>query len=143
MLFHLFDYKNLTSCIVLTPTLLCLHGQFIIEAVLGGKQGSIAIDDIMVYRSESDSCPAEKECTFQSSLCGLLPEPSTTETWARMTGMSKPASSSGPTADHTLGTDQGVHVMFQLQSASYKLEPSQPLVSEFHFRYNISFQSND
>ncbi|XP_075875933.1 MAM and LDL-receptor class A domain-containing protein 1 [Nelusetta ayraudi] len=88
--------------------------QFIIEAVLGGNQGSIAIDDIMVYRSESDSCPAEKECTFQSSLCGLLPEPSTTETWARMTGMSKPASSSGPTVDHTLGTDQGYYLSAQL-----------------------------
>lgn len=126
---------NLTGCVVLTVTFcFCLRGQFIIEAVLGGNQGSIAIDDIVVYRSESDSCPAERECTFQSSLCGLLPEPSTSETWARMTGMSKPTSSSGPTVDHTLGTDQGVHVVFQfqLQSVISTLEPSQPLVSEFH-----------
>lgn len=86
---------------------LYLYGQFIFEAVQGGNQGSIAIDDVTVYRSESDSCPAERECTFQTSLCGLLPEPSTPATWSRITALSKPANSSGPTADHTLGTDQG------------------------------------
>lgn len=90
-----------------TPSPLCLYVQFIFEAVQGGNQGSIAIDDVMVYRSESDSCPAEKECTFQTSLCGFLPELSTPKTWSRMTAVSKPADSSGPNADHTLETDQG------------------------------------
>lgn len=87
---------------------LCLCGQFILEAVTGGDQGSIAIDNIEVYRSETDSCPAERECTFQGSLCGLQPQPSANFTWARLSGESKPADSSGPTADHTLGTDQGL-----------------------------------
>lgn len=94
----------------------CLYDQFIFEAVQGGNEGSIAIDDVMVYRSESDSCPAERECTFQSSLCGFLPEPSTPNTWSRTTAISKPANSSGPNADHTLQTDQGMKVCFSFQS---------------------------
>ncbi|XP_070701014.1 MAM and LDL-receptor class A domain-containing protein 1 [Pempheris klunzingeri] len=90
--------------------------QFIIEAVVGGKQGSIAIDDIMVSSSENGSCPAEKECTFQGSLCGLLPQPSATFSWSRITGTSQPANSSGPANDHTLGTEQGYYLSAQLWS---------------------------
>lgn len=82
--------------------------QFIIEAVVGGTQGRIAIDDIMVHNSTSGSCPPERECTFQGSLCGLLPQPATSFSWKRITGASQPANSSGPASDHTLGTDQGL-----------------------------------
>lgn len=85
--------------------------QFIIEAVVGGKQGSIAIDNIIVYSSESGPCPAERECTFQGSLCGLLPLPSANFSWIRITGKSQPANSSGPATDHTLGTEQGVQLL--------------------------------
>ncbi|XP_028283475.1 MAM and LDL-receptor class A domain-containing protein 2 [Parambassis ranga] len=88
--------------------------QFIIEAVTGGKQGSISIDDIVV--SSSGSCPPERECTFQGSFCGLLPHPSTHFSWNRTTGASKPANSSGPTTDHTLGTQQGYYLSAQLWS---------------------------
>ncbi|KAK2822608.1 hypothetical protein Q5P01_022673 [Channa striata] len=90
--------------------------QFIIEAVVGGKQGSIAIDDITVYGSEGGTCPPEKECTFQGSLCGLLPHPSGNFTWRRITGTSQPDNSSGPATDHTLGTDQGYYLSAQLWS---------------------------
>ncbi|XP_074544676.1 MAM and LDL-receptor class A domain-containing protein 1 [Halichoeres trimaculatus] len=88
--------------------------QFIIEAVVGGHQGSIAIDDIKVTSSEDGSCPAERECTFQGSLCGLLPQPSADFTWSRITGASKPSNSSGPSTDHTLGTEQGYYLSAQL-----------------------------
>lgn len=81
--------------------------QFIIEAVVGGIQGSIAIDDITVSISETGSCPAERECTFQGSLCGLTPDPSASFAWSRITGTSQPANSSGPATDHTLGTELG------------------------------------
>ncbi|KAI3374795.1 hypothetical protein L3Q82_021349, partial [Scortum barcoo] len=90
--------------------------QFIIEAVVGGKQGSIAIDNIVVSSSETGSCPAERECTFQGSLCGLLPQLSANFSWSRVTGASRPANSSAPAADHTLGTDQGYYLSAQLWS---------------------------
>ncbi|KAK1879509.1 MAM and LDL-receptor class A domain containing protein 1 [Dissostichus eleginoides] len=90
--------------------------QFIIEAVVGGKQGSIAIDDLKVSSSETGSCPAERECTFQGSLCGMLPRPSADSSWSRSMGGSKPANISGPATDHTLGTEQGYYLSAQLWS---------------------------
>ncbi|KAJ0058915.1 hypothetical protein NL108_001155, partial [Boleophthalmus pectinirostris] len=78
--------------------------QFIIEAVLGGTQGSISIDDIVVSRVSSGSCPAERECTFQGSLCGLQSFGGLG--WSRVKGSVLPANAPGPEADHTLGTDQ-------------------------------------
>lgn len=85
--------------------------QFIIEAVVGGTQGSIAIDNVKVSSSETGSCPAERECTFQGSFCGLLPQLSADFSWSRITGTSQPANSSGPATDHTLGTDQGLKII--------------------------------
>lgn len=98
---------NLIFILKLTPQLTDILLQFIIEAVVGGDQGSIAIDDVVVHSSESGSCPAERECTFQGSLCGLMPSPSENFSWSRITGKFQPANSSGPVTDHTLGTDQG------------------------------------
>uniref|UniRef100_A0A3P8UAG2 MAM domain-containing protein n=1 Tax=Amphiprion percula TaxID=161767 RepID=A0A3P8UAG2_AMPPE len=86
---------------------------FIIEAELDGGQGSIAIDDIVVSNSESGSCPPERECTFQGSLCGLKFHPSADFSWNRTTGASQPANSSGPATDHTLGTEQGYYLSAQ------------------------------
>uniref|UniRef100_A0A8C7ZAE1 MAM domain-containing protein n=1 Tax=Oryzias sinensis TaxID=183150 RepID=A0A8C7ZAE1_9TELE len=88
--------------------------QFVIEAVVGGEQGYIAIDDIVVSGSVDGSCPPERECSFQGSLCGLLPQPSADFHWNRITGASQPANSSGPTADHTLGTEQGYYLSAEL-----------------------------
>ncbi|XP_047444387.1 MAM and LDL-receptor class A domain-containing protein 2 isoform X2 [Mugil cephalus] len=88
--------------------------QFIVEAVVGGVQGTIAIDDIVVSNSGSGSCPPERECTFQGSLCGLLPQPSAAFSWDRINGTSQPANSSGPVTDHTLGTEQGYYLSAQL-----------------------------
>lgn len=88
--------------------------QFIIEAVMGGKQGSISIGNIVVSSSVNGSCPAERECTFQGSLCGLQPQPSADFSWTRITGESQPANSSGPATDHTLGTEQGYYLSAQL-----------------------------
>lgn len=94
-----------------SSTLCCLETaavlQFIIEAVAGGVDGSISIRDIVVSSSVSGSCPAERECTFQGSLCGLQPQPSADFSWSRIKGESQPANSSGPATDHTLGTEQG------------------------------------
>uniref|UniRef100_A0A3Q2DQA7 MAM domain-containing protein n=1 Tax=Cyprinodon variegatus TaxID=28743 RepID=A0A3Q2DQA7_CYPVA len=73
-------------------------------------QGSIAIDDIKVFPSLNGLCPPERECTFQGSLCGMQPQPSADFSWNRITGMSQPANSSGPTKDHTLGTEQGYYL---------------------------------
>ncbi|XP_058498690.1 MAM and LDL-receptor class A domain-containing protein 2 isoform X1 [Solea solea] len=87
--------------------------QFIIEAVASGIQGSIAIDDIVVYSAANGSCLPEKECTFQGSLCGFQPQPSLT--WDRIRGTSLPANSSGPYTDHTLGTEQGYYLSAQLR----------------------------
>ncbi|XP_069014100.1 apical endosomal glycoprotein [Embiotoca jacksoni] len=87
-----------------------------IEAVVGGDQGSIAIDDIVVSSSADGSCPAERECTFQGSLCGLLPQQSANFSWSRVTGSSQPTNSSGPATDHTLGTEQGYYLSAQLWS---------------------------
>ncbi|XP_061879772.1 MAM and LDL-receptor class A domain-containing protein 1 isoform X1 [Entelurus aequoreus] len=87
--------------------------QFIIEAVVGGKQGTICIDDLVVSNS-GGSCPAERECTFQGSLCGLQPVPSADYSWQRATGASRPANSSGPGTDHTLETDHGYYLSAEL-----------------------------
>ncbi|KAM8838449.1 MAM and LDL-receptor class A domain-containing protein 2 isoform 2-T2 [Synchiropus picturatus] len=88
--------------------------QFIIEATGDGKQGSISIDDITVSSSETGSCPAERECSFQGSLCGLQHLDSSSFSWNRTAGASQPTNSSGPNADHTLGTDQGYYLSAQL-----------------------------
>ncbi|XP_055007320.1 MAM and LDL-receptor class A domain-containing protein 1 isoform X2 [Boleophthalmus pectinirostris] len=88
--------------------------QFIIEAVLGGTQGSISIDDIVVSRVSSGSCPAERECTFQGSLCGLQSFGGLG--WSRVKGSVLPANAPGPEADHTLGTDQGYYLSSELWS---------------------------
>ncbi|XP_069366962.1 MAM and LDL-receptor class A domain-containing protein 2 [Paralichthys olivaceus] len=89
--------------------------QFIIEAVVGGTQGSIALDDIVVSRTNG-SCAPERECTFQGSLCGLRPQPSADFSWSRIRGTSQPVNSSGPIVDHTLGTEQGYYLSAQLWS---------------------------
>ncbi|XP_037131957.1 MAM and LDL-receptor class A domain-containing protein 1 isoform X1 [Syngnathus acus] len=88
--------------------------QFIIEAVVGGEHGTISIDDIMVSTKETGSCPAERECTFQGSLCGLQPVPTADFGWSRINGTSQPANSSGPHTDHTLGTEHGCYLSAQL-----------------------------
>lgn len=87
--------------------------QFIFEAILGGTDGSIALDEVQVWSSINGSCPPERECTFQSSLCGLEPDPAADFPWVRITGM-QAAGSSSPSKDHTLGTDQGYYMSAQL-----------------------------
>ncbi|KAG9273992.1 MAM and LDL-receptor class A domain-containing protein 2-like [Astyanax mexicanus] len=87
--------------------------QFILEGVLGGTDGSIAIDDVQVSSSVNGSCPAERECTFESGLCGLQTEPAAQFPWIRTTG-EQTAGTTSPSADHTLGTDQGYYLSAQL-----------------------------
>ncbi|MCJ8731787.1 hypothetical protein PDJAM_G00203550 [Pangasius djambal] len=87
--------------------------QFIFEAILGGTDGSIALDEVQVWSSVNGSCPPERECTFQSSLCGLEPDPAADFPWVRITGM-QAAGSASPSKDHTLGTDQGYYLSAQL-----------------------------
>ncbi|XP_054624893.1 MAM and LDL-receptor class A domain-containing protein 1 [Dunckerocampus dactyliophorus] len=90
------------------------YSRFIIEAVVGGKQGTISIDDLVVYSRDNGSCPAERECTFQGSLCGMQPILSSDVSWNRTTGVSQPSNSSGPHTDHTLETDHGYYLSAQL-----------------------------
>ncbi|KAI4891478.1 hypothetical protein NFI96_023830, partial [Prochilodus magdalenae] len=87
--------------------------QFIFEGILGGTDGSIAIDDVQVWSSVNGSCPAEQECTFQSGLCGLQADPEAHFSWLRTTGELAIGSPS-PHMDHTLGTDQGYYLSAQL-----------------------------
>ncbi|KAJ8011341.1 hypothetical protein DPEC_G00057130 [Dallia pectoralis] len=87
--------------------------QFILEAVVVGKEGSIAIDDVVVGRSTDGSCPAERECTFQGSLCGLQVDTSGNFSWYRTTG-AMVENTSSPAVDHTLGTELGYYLSAQL-----------------------------
>ncbi|XP_077580663.1 MAM and LDL-receptor class A domain-containing protein 2 [Stigmatopora nigra] len=104
------------STVVLQDMSLIRYGTelFIIEAVVGGEQGTISIDDITVSCSENGSCPPERECTFQGSLCGLQHNSSSDFTWTRMNGASQPSNSSGPRVDHTLETEHGYYLSAQL-----------------------------
>ncbi|XP_041944947.1 MAM and LDL-receptor class A domain-containing protein 2 isoform X2 [Alosa sapidissima] len=87
--------------------------QFIFEATLGGTDGSIAIDDVDVSNGVDGSCPAERECTFQGSLCGLQRDSSADFTWVRTTASLSPNTSS-PAIDHTLGTAHGYYLSANL-----------------------------
>ncbi|XP_037401783.1 MAM and LDL-receptor class A domain-containing protein 1 isoform X2 [Pygocentrus nattereri] len=87
--------------------------QFIFEGILGGTDGSIAVDDVQVWSSVNGSCLDKRECTFQSGLCGLQPEPAAHFPWVRTTGQQAVGSANPPT-DHTLGTDQGYYLSAQL-----------------------------
>ncbi|KAI5627922.1 MAM and LDL-receptor class A domain-containing protein 1 [Silurus asotus] len=87
--------------------------QFIFEAILGGTDGSIALDEVQVSSSVNGKCPPERECTFQSSLCGLEHDLTADYPWVRTTGM-QAAGSTSPSKDHTLGTDQGYYLSAQL-----------------------------
>ncbi|XP_046883115.1 MAM and LDL-receptor class A domain-containing protein 1-like [Hypomesus transpacificus] len=87
--------------------------QFILEAVVGGRSGSIAIDDVEVFHSENASCPAEKECTFQGSLCGLQADLASDFPWSRTRG-AQTGNSPSPDTDHTLGTELGFYLSAQL-----------------------------
>lgn len=73
---------------------------------MGGRSGSIAIDDVEVFHSENASCPAEKECTFQGSLCGLQADLASDFPWSRTRG-AQTGNSPSPDTDHTLGTELG------------------------------------
>uniref|UniRef100_A0A4W4DPF1 MAM domain-containing protein n=1 Tax=Electrophorus electricus TaxID=8005 RepID=A0A4W4DPF1_ELEEL len=86
---------------------------FIFEAVSGGTDISVALDDVQVISSIDGSCPAESECTFQTSLCGLLPDPAAAFPWIRSTGQQAAASGS-PAVDHTLGTERGYYMSAQM-----------------------------
>lgn len=112
--------KSFIMTPILQLTKVCL--QFIVEAVVGGDQGSIAIDNIVVTSGESGSCPAERECTFQGSLCGLQRQDSSDFGWSRITATSQPANSSGPAADHTLGTEQGLGLNAAFRQFFWRIE---------------------
>ncbi|TRY97688.1 hypothetical protein DNTS_035488 [Danionella cerebrum] len=87
--------------------------QFIFEGTFGGTDGYMAIDDVQVSSSINGSCPVERECTFQSSLCGLSPDTSTDFTWIRSNGEVS-TSTPSPATDHTLGTSKGFYLSAQL-----------------------------
>lgn len=79
------------------------------EGILESSEGYIAIDDVQVSGSINGSCPAERECTFQGSLCGLSSDPTTDFTWIRTKGELSIGTPS-PATDHTLETDKGLNV---------------------------------
>ncbi|KAG7268280.1 hypothetical protein CRUP_036264 [Coryphaenoides rupestris] len=79
-----------------------------------------------VTTSVGGSCPAERECTFQSSLCGLKPQAhpdlssrAPSHAWdlseaTQPTRGPQPDNSSSPASDHTLGTELGFYLSAQL-----------------------------
>ncbi|XP_048866511.1 MAM and LDL-receptor class A domain-containing protein 1 isoform X9 [Brienomyrus brachyistius] len=87
--------------------------QFVFEATVGGAYGSIAIDDVVVSAAPDGSCRAERECTFQGSLCGLLQDHTGNFNWSRTTG-EQSVNTSSPGHDHTLGTAQGYYLSAQI-----------------------------
>ncbi|MBN3307353.1 MLRP2 protein, partial [Amia calva] len=87
--------------------------QFIFEAVQGGSDGDIAVDDVVVADSVNGSCPAERECTFESSRCDLQDDTTGRFSWTRTSGFLS-SNSSSPTEDHTLGTAHGYYLSAQL-----------------------------
>ncbi|XP_056333186.1 MAM and LDL-receptor class A domain-containing protein 1 isoform X2 [Danio aesculapii] len=87
--------------------------QFMFEGILENSEGYIAIDDVQVSGSINGSCPAERECTFQGSLCGLSSDPTTDFTWIRTKGELS-IDTPSPATDHTLETDKGFYLSAQL-----------------------------
>ncbi|XP_058879430.1 MAM and LDL-receptor class A domain-containing protein 1-like [Acipenser ruthenus] len=87
--------------------------QFIFEAVPGGTQGSIAIDDVVITESINGSCPAERECTFETSRCNLKDVAGGSFNWTRITREIS-TNTSSPLEDHTLGTAYGFYLSTQI-----------------------------
>ncbi|MFT7812312.1 MAM and LDL-receptor class A domain-containing protein 2-like isoform X1 [Arapaima gigas] len=87
--------------------------QFIFEASVGGAYGSIAIDDVVVSEAQNRSCPADRECTFQGSCCGLLGDITGHFNWTRTTGVLS-INTTSPALDHTLGTNHGYYLSAQM-----------------------------
>ena len=75
------------------------------EGVRGsGYTGDIAVDDVSL---EDGPCPRPGDCTFEKGRCTWLEEKGTdTFDWQLGSGATV-SFSTGPSSDHTLGTDQG------------------------------------
>ncbi|XP_070566222.1 MAM and LDL-receptor class A domain-containing protein 1-like [Ptychodera flava] len=87
-----------------------LDFQIAIAAVVGGGSfGDIAIDDVQIG---DDVCPPPGFCDFENEvLCGWVNDKDDRFDWLLNTGATR-NQFTGPSADHTTGTDEGFYVLF-------------------------------
>lgn len=76
------------------------------EGISGSSYtGDIAIDDVML---SDDPCPPPGDCTFENGMCTWVNTKGDVFDWTRNSG-STPSLQTGPSVDHTLGTDYGMY----------------------------------
>lgn len=104
-------YKTYYRIIVTVLQLSFLIVQCFFQAVFEGvispnpsRIGTLAIDDVWI---DSSPCPPPGSCTFERNMCTLYNDrTNATMEWLRNNGETS-SYYTGPTVDHTLGTNQG------------------------------------
>ncbi|XP_077978860.1 MAM and LDL-receptor class A domain-containing protein 1-like [Glandiceps talaboti] len=83
--------------------------QLIFEAIRGSSsKGDTAVDDVMF----TDTVCSEYDCDFEVGFCDWRQDPANDLDWLRNKGDTA-TDYSGPSFDHTLGTDQGYYVYIE------------------------------
>ncbi|KAI8477725.1 hypothetical protein Bbelb_445450, partial [Branchiostoma belcheri] len=80
--------------------------------------GDIALDDIVIADADTPDTALQYDCDFEhetSDLCGYVQDETDQLQWTRQQG-GTPSAGTGPSADHTLGTDAG-HYMYMETSS--------------------------
>ncbi|XP_076802493.1 MAM and LDL-receptor class A domain-containing protein 1-like [Clavelina lepadiformis] len=115
----------------------------ILEAVTGNAADSysVAVDDVKI---NDGACDIKGHCDFESGLCGWFNSRNEGDDfdWIRSSGAT-PSAYTGPTADHTTGTDKGHYVYIESTSLnlggekawliSEQFEPSVGTCMEFYY----------
>ncbi|XP_063956689.1 MAM and LDL-receptor class A domain-containing protein 1-like [Lytechinus pictus] len=101
--------------------------QIVIKATLGdGDNGDIAVDDLTVL---DEACSRPGFCDFENGRCGWSNEKEKDQKdWLRNNGATS-SPFTGPSFDHTTGTDQGMYMYFEADSDQANVKAD--LVSEF------------
>ena len=101
----------LTKVGFLSYTVLCTH-QVVFEAIRGRSDRSdIAIDDVAIHGGD---CPAPGSCDFErENLCTWSNSEGDDFDWVLFKGTTA-SGGTGPTADHTMGNDQGLFCLIVL-----------------------------
>ncbi|GFN85250.1 MAM and LDL-receptor class a domain-containing protein 2-like [Plakobranchus ocellatus] len=103
----------------ITPAILPQGATTQINMVLEGQltgsyQGDIAIDDITVHTG--NCIEHQGECDFEAKdICGFTQDPTADFQWERSSGTTA-STNTGPTTDHTYGTDMGFYMYTESSS---------------------------
>jgi hypothetical protein len=90
-----------------------------------GYRGDIAIDDVawipysVPVEPSEDPGPDMELCTFENGFCRWISLPSAEVQWMRHQG-STPTRETGPSVDHTLGTENGYYIYFESSSPAQR-----------------------